>query len=71
MDSYGSNGRVPTARTVEISDDDMLYCKYCYEEFNTSSVLKAHENEFHQVPSQEKTILEETERYVKISTIYL
>ena len=49
----------------------MLYCKYCYEEFNTGSDLKAHENEFHQVPSQEKTILEETEWYVKISTIYL
>ena len=46
----------------------MLYCKYCYEEFNTATDLKAHENEFHQVPPQEKTTLEETERYVTISS---
>ena len=51
-----------TPRTVEVSDDNSFYCKYCYDAFDTTKDLEAHENEFHQVPSHGKTILEQTER---------
>ena len=51
-----------TTRTVEISDDDIFHCKYCYDEFDTTQDLEAHENEFHQIPSHEKTLLEHAER---------
>ena len=51
-----------TPRTVEVSDDNSFYCKYCYDAFDTKKDLEAHENEFHQVPSHGKTVLEQTER---------
>ena len=51
-------------RTVESSNDEILYCKHCDDEFYTEKDLVAHENEFHKVPSQERTILENAERYV-------
>ena len=43
--------------TVEVSDNDLLHCKYCDNEFCTEKDLLAHENKFHQVTSKEKTIL--------------
>ena len=46
-------------RNVEVSDDDLLHCKYCDDEFCTEKDLVAHENEFHQISSQRKTIIEE------------
>ena len=44
-------------RTVEISDDNILHCKFCDHEFCNENDLVAHVNEFHQV--QGKTIFEE------------
>ena len=43
---------------VEISDDNLLHCKFCDNEFSTENDLVAHVNEFHQVLSQGKTILD-------------
>ena len=62
---YHKHLKHPTTQTVEISDDDTLHCKHCYDEFSTAKDLKAHEHEFHHVSFQEKTILEDAERYVK------
>ena len=48
-------------RPVEMSDDELLYCKHCENEFCNENDLQAHNNEFHQAPPHEKTIIDDAE----------
>ena len=50
-----------TIRTVEISDDELFHCKHCDDEFCNENDLLAHNNVLHQVPSNEKKVLEDVE----------